>query len=57
MAVDTTDFLTGEVLRDGTDTDGTKYDAEVDAGSTSETSAASFDETALDPYEVANAQA
>ena len=57
MAVDTAEFLAGDVLRDGTDTVGTKYDAEVDAKETSETSAATFDEQALDPYEVANAQA
>lgn len=52
----TQEFLDGEVLRDGTITIGTKYNAEVVAGETKETSSATFDETALDPYEVANTE-
>ena len=58
----TQDFKDGKILRDGTDVQGTKYeDTVVDANSdpvvqAEETQAAYFEEQALDPYEIQNAQ-
>lgn len=55
----TQEFKDGAVLRDGTDTTGTEYEAIVTDANLgtipSETASAYFSETALDPYEIANA--
>ncbi len=55
-----TEFITGEKLRDSTDTNGTKYDTIVDDTQTgtipSETVSSYFSEQALDPYETTNAK-
>ncbi len=54
------EFIDGEILKDGTDTTGTEYEALVIAAQlwteTPQGAQAYFSETALDPYEVANAQ-
>ncbi len=52
-----TEFLDSTELRDGTDVAvGTKYRTLISNGTATEVSAAYFDETALDPYEVAGAK-
>ena len=58
--MNTQDFIDGNKLRDGTDVTGSKYETVVidaNVGTVpDETESAYFEEQALDPYEVNNAQ-